>query len=379
MLGAVLMLKNEESSVKLTLDSVRDHVKHVIVFDTGSTDNTIDIIKRTCKKNKQVLHIKEGGFVNFAVSRNESLDFAEAIAKKHSIEFLVLLDAGDEFRTKATKNQMVNMLSRVSRTHIFGIVMKQWLSENGTIDHYDVRIIRVGCGCRYNTAYPVHETFTGRTAANMILMKDLIVLYQDRIQYGGSSNARLRKDIQMLLEAPAATRNYFHLGQTYADIHDYDNSVKYYLLAYEHNRIERDEIDGFDDKAVLSRVLMGMVLANKDSALVTEYFHKLVAIDDRNINAYIYYFKYCIESNNHSKAQPYVATLAALQDSDAKNQIVSHNFYDYLRWHLISIVCLKTGDDDAIGKAAATKAYAVSKSVQDQMLLMMFENRAATS
>ena len=137
MLGAVLMLKNEESSVKLTLDSVRDHVKHVIVFDTGSTDNTVDIIKRTCKKNKQVLHLKEGGFVNFAVSRNESLDFAEEIAKKHSIEFLVLLDAGDEFRTKATKNQLVNILGRVSRTHIFGIVMKQWLSENGTIDHYD--------------------------------------------------------------------------------------------------------------------------------------------------------------------------------------------------------------------------------------------------
>ena len=40
MLAALLMLKNEESSIKSTLQSIRNHIKHVIVFDTGGINKT---------------------------------------------------------------------------------------------------------------------------------------------------------------------------------------------------------------------------------------------------------------------------------------------------------------------------------------------------
>ena len=48
--GVVIMVKNEETSIQVTIDSVKDYIKHIIVFDTGSTDKTLDIVKKTCKK-----------------------------------------------------------------------------------------------------------------------------------------------------------------------------------------------------------------------------------------------------------------------------------------------------------------------------------------
>ena len=61
-LGALIMVKNEEMSIQITIDSVKNYIKHIIVYDTGSTDKTIKVIKDTCKRNSQILHLKRGVF-----------------------------------------------------------------------------------------------------------------------------------------------------------------------------------------------------------------------------------------------------------------------------------------------------------------------------
>ena len=54
-LGLLLMVKNEAETIAETINSTRGYVTHVVVYDTGSTDNTIEIVKR--KKNTMVLII----------------------------------------------------------------------------------------------------------------------------------------------------------------------------------------------------------------------------------------------------------------------------------------------------------------------------------
>ena len=110
---------------------------------------------------------------------------------------------------------------------------KKWLDNSGLIEHYDIRLIKTGKQCRYNRNYPVHETFEHMTSKNIIFLKDLFILYQDRNKYGSSSNTRLLKDIDMLSNAPITKRNYYYLGQTYINISDYENAYKYNLLALE--------------------------------------------------------------------------------------------------------------------------------------------------
>jgi glycosyltransferase involved in cell wall biosynthesis len=44
-IGALIMVKNEEKSIKTTIDSLKGYINSIIVYDTGSTDDTISIIK----------------------------------------------------------------------------------------------------------------------------------------------------------------------------------------------------------------------------------------------------------------------------------------------------------------------------------------------
>ena len=375
MLAALLMLKNEEKSIKTTLHSIRDHVKHVIVFDTGSTDNTLDIIRNMCRRNKQILHLKCGGFHNFAVSRNESIEFAETIASTHPIDFLLLLDAGDEFQCAGSKRDLTRVLQTISPAHKFGIVKKKWLEATGTIEHYDVRCIRVRKGCRYDVRYPVHETFQGRSVTNMIFLNDVFVLYQNRLLHGESSNSRFEKDIAMLSSAPVTKRNYYYLGQTYMNRGDYENGYKYNLLAFE----TKDEdtsisLDSMEDSVILLRIMNCAIFLKKESSVVLEYFHKIVAIKPTNIDAYIYLFKYCVDNDMHECAKPYIHTLAELtKPTEGERTLLNHKYYDYLRWHLISTVCLKIGDF-AFGKIACMKANETAGSVLDKIQLQLFDN-----
>ena len=75
-IAVLLMVKNEKISIKNTIDSFKRYIDVVIVLDTGSTDNTIDIIKKTCENNKQKLYLKKTVFKSFPESRNESIEFA---------------------------------------------------------------------------------------------------------------------------------------------------------------------------------------------------------------------------------------------------------------------------------------------------------------
>ena len=96
--SAVMMLKNEEKRLHVTLASLVNVVNSLIIYDTGSTDSTIDILETFSKTHGIPLYLKRGDFVDFATSRNVLLDFADEVAKDHRVQYLLLLDCNDELR-----------------------------------------------------------------------------------------------------------------------------------------------------------------------------------------------------------------------------------------------------------------------------------------
>jgi glycosyltransferase involved in cell wall biosynthesis len=375
MLAALIMAKNEEVSIVPTLTSVVNFVDMVILYDTGSTDNTISVAKSICEEHNVAFQCGSGPFTNFAVTRNASIEFAEPHCMKAKIPFLVLLDAGDEFRTQLTKLGIDTMLKTIQPAFKFGIVSKQWLEISGLIDHYDARLIRVGAGCHYDPRYPVHETFAGKTMKNVIHLRDVFQLYQDRRKYGASSLKRYEKDREMLTAAPPSKRAYYFLGQTCVSLKDYESSHKYYKLALETPDDPDLALDTIDDASICNKILGSAIAIKKDHAYIFEWFQKNLELDTTSIDPYIMYVQYCIETRQFDEARNYLLTLSMFEKPTGNvRHTCNHVNYDLSRWHIIAVVALQTGDN-YLGRRACLKAYETTQKKEYMDAYQKFTDR----
>ena len=91
----LMMVKNETKRLLVSLESTIGYVNSIVIYDTGSTDDTIEILQKFSAKYKIPLRLKQGEFENFATSRNIALDFADTF---DDIDYLLLMDTNDEIR-----------------------------------------------------------------------------------------------------------------------------------------------------------------------------------------------------------------------------------------------------------------------------------------
>ena len=194
-IGALLMVKNEEKRISVSLDSLVGKVDALIIYDTGSTDKTIEIIETFCEKNKLNLYLKKGNFVNFSVSRNISLDFADTT----NVHYIILLDCNDELQGTILRDICLHFMDKDNNAFLF---CQQWWC--GQMDkYYNVRLVKARCGWRYMGS--VHEWMkdtlspTENSRFPVIRLPDSIVLYQDRTKDDDKSRKRFTRDRELLL------------------------------------------------------------------------------------------------------------------------------------------------------------------------------------
>ncbi|MCR4324894.1 MAG: glycosyltransferase [Candidatus Curtissbacteria bacterium] len=126
------VVKNEERWIWYALSSVKDIAKQIIIYDTGSSDKTVEII-RTIKSNK--IKFEEKGEVDAAgltKLRQEQLE-------KTKTEWFLLLD-GDEIWPKVTISELATVIKR-SKPHVWAGVIRAW-NPVGDVYHYHPESIR---------------------------------------------------------------------------------------------------------------------------------------------------------------------------------------------------------------------------------------------
>lgn len=94
-----MIVKNEALDIKNCLDSIKDYVHQIVIADTGSTDDTLDIIEDCLKDFKGLKKIfssdvgmLDGKIVSFAEARNNLLQYVDS-----DMDYVLSLDADDVF------------------------------------------------------------------------------------------------------------------------------------------------------------------------------------------------------------------------------------------------------------------------------------------
>ncbi len=230
-----MIVKDEETTLRKTLDSAIDAVEAIFIFDTGSTDGTLDLIREYRKEiAPKPIYLMQGEFVNFSVSRNKLLDFIENHQSSHFIDFILLLDANDEFHgVKELKEYASQRLASPDDDEGGFYILQKWLYGDVIEKYYNIFLIRPRKEWRYSGV--VHEYIHPKDiklAKKPNRCPDTVYIYQDRNENCEQSFIRYNRDKKLLLgeleRVPDDPRTLFYLAQTCDCLELYDEAYDYY-------------------------------------------------------------------------------------------------------------------------------------------------------
>jgi len=230
-IALVMMVKNEEKRILVSLESVKNIVESLIIYDTGSTDNTIDIIEQFSNTSNIPLFLLKGDFEDFSTSRNKLLDFSDKLANEYNIDLLLLLDCNDELQNG---NELLEIAPKLIHSReICWMLCQKWYSPS-IHEYFNIRLLKPNQNLRYTGV--VHEYLKKKDSTDILVSNKLsnIILFQDRVADMGKTTLRVPKDYELLLNEhnrnPEEPRTLFYLAQTCRLLSKNEEAYKYYSL-----------------------------------------------------------------------------------------------------------------------------------------------------
>lgn len=346
-IGLLMMVKNEKLKILTTLNSIKSHVDCLIIYDTGSTDNTIELIDNFCINNKINLYLIQGEFVNFCVSRNVLLDFADTIKE---VDFLLLLDCNDELKNGEELRTFANK-ELTSKDSAY-LVCQEWKTNlsGGYDKYYNVRFIKRGLGWRYKGS--VHEYIHNENRSVTKRFPDNIVLFQDRTNDDDKTGKRFKRDKELLLEEHkkdrTEPRTIFYLAQTCGCLNHVEDAYYYYKL--------RLNFDGFFEEKFHCLLRLGDLSIemkhpwHETMAWYMKAYEFIPRVEP--LIKIAHYYKSC---ENWKLSFMFASLACELEYPEDLILFVNKNMYTYDRWHLMGIVAFYN-EKYEIGEKACLKA-----------------------
>lgn len=177
-----MIARNEARHIGRCLASARKYVDEIIINDTGSTDNTVEIAK-----NMGALVVENTWCDDFSLARNQSLD-------KASGDWIIFLDC-DEEMTPEDGHLLKQVVAQDDQEAFFVTIVNR-AESSGDLDVPSVRIFRNRPGYRFEGS--IHE---------QILPAIVRQYSRERIGYSGIRIIHHGYDPQMVNIAAKTQRN----------------------------------------------------------------------------------------------------------------------------------------------------------------------------
>ena len=240
------MVKNEERNIRRLFSSVGPWIDGIVMCDTGSTDNTVQLAKSLIDEMKLPGRIYQFPWENFGKSRTNSFQCFQAWVHKYTTwdptkVFALLLDGDMVLPTEEGLHATLATLSPA----IGGANLQQ---QNGGIIYYNTRLLR--CSSPWRSVGSTHEYWEcgeGKSVENV--SKPVITDIGD----GGCKADKFTRDADLLekdlLTDPTNIRTYFYLGQTYMSTGQQEKAIQ--MLG------RRIEMGGWDEERYIAHVYRG--------------------------------------------------------------------------------------------------------------------------
>lgn len=367
LLVVVIMVKNEAKAIENTLlPFVNGGVTHVCVFDTGSTDATIEVTKTFFETHNIHGFIDAEPFVDFATSRNRALELAENHFPNATFFIMVdadwyiqnihrLLEFCEEHKSKTEEIYYINVMLR-------------------HLSYASPRLMRVSAQNRY--VGPVHEI--PERSPTTTVYDEVHFLHTLTNENERRSKSRYKKDEEILLREleknPTHPRNLFYLAQTYECLEDFNNAYKFYQ--------KRSRVQGWVEEDYVTLYRLGYIAENLcqvDDAITwhtaQDYYLKAFAIRPQRIESLVRI------ANHYLRSNPYVSFVYAKHACSVpcpKDQLfIPMEVYNFMRFDILSVTAWYMGEYE-LGKEATELALQFSPNSELlKQKLVIYESQLA--
>jgi tetratricopeptide (TPR) repeat protein len=240
-----MIVKNEAKVLPRLFRSLKDYIDYYVIVDTGSTDDTIALIKREMSGYGIEGEVYERPWVNFGKNRQQALELAVAANRG---DWLLFIDADEELGVSDPK-----FYEKLEPGVTYEIEKHQ-----GEVRYAVPHLVNVRSG-RYRWEGPVHNYLVTEQELRRELRKDVWIIYhhaQGAKSHAVTQEEKFLRDAKLLEDElarnPDDARSQFYLGQSYRDA----GKLELALAAY---KKRAGMTQGWDEERFMAQLEAGRV------------------------------------------------------------------------------------------------------------------------
>lgn len=213
-----MIVKNEQKYLEKCLESVKQIVSEIIIVDTGSTDETLDIAK------KYTPNIYSFNWVNdFSAARNYAIELAKS-------DYILVMDADEYFDAD------VNLQEELKKDYDYYVFnINNHMKFNQSFIHTAVRLFRNNIGLKYENRLHEHLNIlddNSKYRGVMSLSTIQHVGYMDEEILEEKKHKRNLPLMKLEVQENPTAYNLYNMGKTYFGMNDFKKAVTYFQKSY---------------------------------------------------------------------------------------------------------------------------------------------------
>ena len=371
-----MIVKNEQDNILKTLESVKEFCDLFVILDTGSEDDTINIIIKYCEKIRKPLYLISYPFENFSITRNIAIQYANDKA-----DYLLFMDSNDELKNYDAKIKTFIQTNQ-NNQKMLGFYIKQEWNTSGKIDRYfNIRLVKTKENWFYKS--PVHEYITcpkveqNGTFGHVTKIENGPFIFQDRSKDAHKSIKRFKRDKELLyneyLKNKHDSRTLFYLAQTCSCLHQYEESYKYYILRTKEKGFMEEIFHSYLRSAEIAQSIL-----HHSKEEIIHLYTKALEVSCTLFNCpraepLVHLADIYLKSNNKLMAHMYIKQACESITPTDCSLFVDGYIYDYTRWHMLGITGFYTNEFN-LGIIGCIFAYLNGKKEIDKSNLKTYIN-----
>ena len=281
--------KNESKCILETLNSIYKYIDYWVICDTGSTDNTRELITQFFNEKNIPGELYQDEWQGF--DHNFTLMLEKTYNKS---DFFIHFDADDLFDGNINKDKLDNNVLKYN---------SQWRRGSASYEYpviYNNTVKWVAAGCAHTVYIPIDAP------SNLREVEQLTSFIIESRGVGDRANdsEKFTKDALNLKQQFFDTlehdpynlnrRSAFYTAQSYKDAGNYQEAIKWYVL---YNKLS-DAWDEEQFEAHLSLMYCKIILKYEVNDIINEYNNCIAIFDDR-AEPYIDMANYYFDKGNY--------------------------------------------------------------------------------